>query len=139
MDVPTWTAMRSLMNEKPLPLMQVGFLPFVPAPAYATVYTAMKNFLNVVNQLKQQTLPLFCDEGVFRTVIHIYLNHNGEFQNLLPMLGAFHMAKIAQQSAGKYIRDTGFEVALIEMKTFGIKLYRVCLMELITSDHSEVY
>ena len=42
MDVPTWTAMRSLMNEKPLPLMQVGFLPFVPAPVtdYATVYSS---------------------------------------------------------------------------------------------------
>ena len=124
MDVPTWAAMRSLMNEKPFPLMQVGFLPFVPAPVtdYATVYTAMKNFLNVVNQLKHQILPLFCDEGVFRTVIHIYLNHNEEFQNLLPMLGSFHIAKIAQHSAGKYIRDSGFDDALIEMKTFGIKV-----------------
>ena len=107
MNVPTWAAMRSLMNEKPLSLTQVGFLPFAPAPMTdcATVYTAMKNFLNVVNQLKQQTLPLFCDEGVFRAVIHIYLNHNEEFQNLLPMLGAFHMPKIAQHSVGKYIRD----------------------------------
>ena len=32
MDVPPWAAMRSLMNEKPMPLMQVGFLPLVPAP-----------------------------------------------------------------------------------------------------------
>ena len=124
MDVPTWAAMRSLMNEKPLPLMQVGFLPFVSAPVtdYATVYTAMKNFLNVVNQLKQQTLPLFCDQGVFRTVIHIYLNHNEEFQNLLPMLGAFHMPKIAQHSTGKYVKDSGFGDTLIETKTFGIKV-----------------
>ena len=124
MDVPTRVAMCSLMNEKPLPLMQVGLLPFVPAPVtdYATIYTAMKNFLNIVNQLKQQTLPLFCDKGVFRIVIHIYLNHNEKFQNLLPMLGAFHMAKIAQHSAGKYIRDSGFEDALIETKTFGIKV-----------------
>ena len=124
MDVPTWAAMRSLVNEKPLLLMQVGFLSFVPVPVtdYFTVYTAVKNFLNVVNQLKQQTLPLFCDEGVFRTVLHIYLNHNKEFQNLLPMLGAFHMAKIAQHSAGKYIRDSGFEDALIETKTLGIKV-----------------
>ena len=38
------------------------------------------------------------------------------------MLGAFHMAKIAQHSAGKYIRDSGFEDALIETKTFGIKV-----------------
>ena len=37
MDVPTWAAMRSLTNEKPLPLMQVGFLPFVPAPVLTTL------------------------------------------------------------------------------------------------------
>ena len=76
------------MKDKPLPLMQVGFLPFLLATItdYATVYTATKNFLNVVGQLKQQILPLFCelkqqilplfcDEGVFRTVAHIYLIH----------------------------------------------------------------
>ena len=32
------------------------------------------------------------------------------------------MAKIAQHSAGTYIRDSGFEDALIETKTFGIKV-----------------
>ena len=112
------------MNEKPLPLMQVGFLPFLPAPVteFAIVYTAMKIFLNVASQLKQQTLPIFCDERVFRTVVHIYLNHNKEFQNLLPMRGAFHMAKIAQDSARKYIRDSHFEDPAIETKTFGIKV-----------------
>ena len=119
-DIPTWGAMRSLMNEKSLPLMQVGFLPFIPAPVtdYATVFTAMKNFLNIVGQLKQQILPLFCDEGVFRTVIHIYLHNYNTFQSLLPMSGAFHMAKVAEHCAGKYIRDSRFEDALIETKTF---------------------
>ena len=56
MDVPPWAAMRSLMNKKPLPLMQVGILPFIPAPVtdYATVYTTMKKFMNVSIQLRQQ-------------------------------------------------------------------------------------
>ena len=81
------------MNEKPLPLMQVGFLPFLPAPVteFAIVYTAMNIFLNIASHLKQQTLPIFCDERVFRAVVHIYLNQNEEFKNLLLMLGAFHM------------------------------------------------
>ena len=34
------------------------------------------------------------------------------------MLGAFHKAKVAKHPAGKYIRDSGFEDALIESKTF---------------------
>ena len=32
------------------------------------------------------------------------------------------MAKIAQYSAGKHVRDNCFEDVLIEMKTFGIKV-----------------
>ena len=32
MDIPTQEAIRSLMDEKPLHLMQAGFLPFVPVP-----------------------------------------------------------------------------------------------------------
>ena len=88
--------------------MQVGCLPFIPSPVtdYVTVYTAMKNVMNVSIQLRQQILPLFCDEGVFRIVVDIYLKHYEEFQNLLPMLGAFHMTKVAQHSAGKYISGT---------------------------------
>lgn len=58
MDVSTWPTVRSLRNEMTLSLMQVGFLPFILAPVTdnAIVYIAMKHFLNVVSQLKQQTL-----------------------------------------------------------------------------------
>ena len=60
------------MNDKPLSLMQAGFSPFLLATItdYATVYTATKNFLKVVSQLKQQILPLFCDEGVTTAQLH---------------------------------------------------------------------
>ena len=82
----------------------------------------MKIFLNVVNLLKQQIVTVFCDEEVFGTVNHIYLNQYEQFQNLLPTPGAFRMAKIAQHFAGKYIRASGFEDALMEAKTFGVKI-----------------
>ena len=38
------------------------------------------------------------------------------------MLGAFHKVKVAKHPAGKYIRDSGFEDAFIESKTFQIKV-----------------
>ena len=40
------------------------------------------------------------------------------------MLGAFHMAKCAQYSGGKYIRGSGFEDVFIERKTFKIKFIK---------------
>ena len=107
-----------------MPHTQVTFVPFIPEPVtdYATVYTSMKIFLNVVSLLKQQIVTVFCDKEVFGTVNHIYLNQYEQFQNLLPTPGAFPMAKIAQHSAGKYIRASGFEDALMEAKTFGVKI-----------------
>ena len=52
-DVPSWGGMRSLLSEANIPLMQVGFLPFLPHPVtdYQTVYTALKNFVKVCEQL----------------------------------------------------------------------------------------
>ena len=37
--------------------MQTGFLPFIPYPVteHATVYTALKNFIKVLQQLEQKT------------------------------------------------------------------------------------
>ena len=55
--------------------MQVAFLPFIlkPVTDYSTVYTLLKNF-NVLFQLEQEALPVFCDEGVYRIVVGIMLN-----------------------------------------------------------------
>ena len=55
--------------------MQTGFLSLIPYPVteHATVYTAMKNFIKVLQQLDQKALPIFCDEGVYRIDVDIYI------------------------------------------------------------------
>ena len=72
-SIPTWARCKSLLSKQPVSTMQVGFIPFIPSPVtdQSTVYTAMKNFL--LKQLEQNSLPLFCDEGVFRIVLKVYL------------------------------------------------------------------
>ena len=74
-DLPTWAGIQSLISLAELPLMQCGFLPFIPHPVtdHSTVYTAMENFVGVASQLEQDHLPVFCAEGVFRIVLDIYL------------------------------------------------------------------
>ena len=98
-STPTWAGYRSLLSAQTSPVMQVGFLPYLPYPVtkHETVYTAMHNFLSVLAQLEQKCLPVFCDEGVFRIVSDIVLKHPKEFENLVPMIGGFHMAKAAMQ------------------------------------------
>ena len=93
--IQSWAGSSALLTKSKLPLMQVAFLPFLPYPVTdtATVYTAMLNFSKLLNQLEQKTLPIFCDEGVFRIVLNIYLKNAEKFRDLVPMLGGFHMAK----------------------------------------------
>ena len=85
-NLPTWGALNSLISNSKLPIMQTGFLPFIPYPVteHTTVYTAMKNFIKVLQQLHQKALPIFCDETVYRIVVNIYLKCPNEFKMLIP-------------------------------------------------------
>ena len=98
-------ALNSLINDSKLPIMQTGFLLFIPHPVteHTAVYTAMKTFIKVLQQLDQKTLPNFCDEGVYRIVVNIYLKCLNELKMLVPGFGGFHMAKCVQHCIGKYI------------------------------------
>ena len=86
--------------------MQVGFLPYLPHPVteYDTVYTALKNFLKVLEQLDQKSLPVMCDEGVYSIVANIVLQRPEEFKDIIPMLGGFHMAKALFHCIGKCLK-----------------------------------
>ena len=122
--IPSWAGIKSLLSEVVVPEMHVGFLPFIPSPVteYSTVFTAMVNFTKLVKQLKQDALPLFCDEGVFRIMIDIYLQKQDQFKSIIPMLGGFHTAKCFEHCIGKYIQGSGLEQSLKQTRVFGVKV-----------------
>ena len=119
--VPTWAGCRALLSQSNVLLMNVGFLPYIPRPVtdYSTVYTAMHNFMSMLTQLDQPSVPLFCDEGVYRIIADIYLQRKEVFKNLVPMLGGFHMGKAVKHCIGKIMRGSGIEDALTESVVFG--------------------
>ena len=82
----------------------------------------MLNSIKVLQQLKQQSFPVSCDEGVFRIMLDVYLKFPEKFKDLVPMLGGFHMAKCVQRYIGKYVQGTGLEDALVETGIFGVKI-----------------
>ena len=59
--------------------------------------------------LKQETFPVFCDEGVFRIVLDIFMNNLDEFNDLLPMLRGFYMVKAVLHAIRKYIKGSGLD------------------------------
>lgn len=120
--IPGWSAFNSLVIKDTRPKQIVGFLPILPHPVteYSTVYTAMSNFNEVLSQLRQVSLPVFCDEGVYRIAKHIELLRPNEFTNLVLMLGDFHLTKIAMSCIGKYLRESGIQNVLVETEAYGI-------------------
>ena len=56
--------------------ISVGFLLFLPSPQieYSTVtaFSAIKNFSELFEQLKRDTLPHFCHDGVFKIIVDIF-------------------------------------------------------------------
>ena len=124
-NFPTWTGVKSLLATHDILEMQTGFLPFLPHPVteHSTVHTAMLNFLKVLEQLNQDFLPVYCDEGFFRIMLDIYLKCPDKFSKLIPMMGAFHMAKYVQHCIGKYIKGSGLADPLLEAKVFGANVF----------------
>ena len=127
--IPSWAGIESLISKSDAPIMQVGFLPFIQKPVtdYSTVYTVMLNMTKLASQLDQKILPVYCDKGVFRIVIDIYLQRENQFKNLIPMLRSFHTAKCLEHCIGKYIDDTGIDDCLSQTKVVGVKTLKSVL------------
>ena len=87
-------------------------------PADALVYTALKNFQNVLRQLGQDHLAIICDEGVYRIAREIMMCRPEEFTDLTLCLGSFHLLKIYLGCVVKYIRGSDAESIWIENEVF---------------------
>ena len=121
--IPTWGASHSLISYHNPPLSRIGFLPAIPSPVteYATVRKSLENFQSVRQQLNpsQALIPVFCDEGVYHTVVDIVMEESEMFSDIHGMMGMFHWVKILLKCAGRYLQGSGVEDALIECDVFG--------------------
>ena len=77
--------------------------------------TAIEKFVALAEQLDKNAIPVFCDEGVFRLVLNIFLKKQSEFKCLIPVLGGFHMAKCVLHCIGKYLNGCELEDRLVEI------------------------
>ena len=99
-------AFNSLVTDEDLTQKITGFLPVLPYPVteYAVVYTALKNFQDILSQLHQSHLPI--------TARAIIMNNPTEFSNVVLCLDSFHLIKVVMGAIGKYIDGSGAEIIL---------------------------
>ena len=63
-SMPSWSSFNSVISDRKRKIQQLGFLTILPHPVtkYETVYTSLINFKNVLSQLTQSQIAVFCDE-----------------------------------------------------------------------------
>ncbi|KAH3751018.1 hypothetical protein DPMN_185559 [Dreissena polymorpha] len=81
-----------LVSSAVVPMMRVGFQPVIPRPINerATVRHCLTNFQSVQRQLNQESLAIWCDEGVFALVADINLHETNKFRDHFLCMGSFH-------------------------------------------------
>ena len=116
----TWGALNAVTSDAHVPLKHVGFLPILPFPVtdYNSLYPSMKNFNGVLSKLVQVSLPVACDEDAYNIAKEIQMTSN-EFNNIILMMGSFHMTKVLLTCVDKYICGSGLENIFIENSVFG--------------------
>lgn len=86
----------------------------------STVYTAFCNFKNLLSQLKQKTLPVACNEGVYCIARHIILNNEEEFKGIQLFLGNFYIIKTLLGSMETYLKGSGAGTNFSETGLFSV-------------------
>ena len=90
--MPIWSAANSVLSTADkVPLKRVGFLPVLPYPVtqYDAVYSSLRNLQEILKYLHQSTLPVTCNEGVYRIAREIQLIRPNEFSDIVLCLGSF--------------------------------------------------
>ena len=72
--MPTWAAIKSLFLHSHIPLMQVVFLLFIlkPVTEHATIYTAMINFVKILEQLDRKSMPILFENCIPHSGRYLY-------------------------------------------------------------------
>ena len=94
--MPSWSAFTSVVSKETLSQKIEVFLPVIPSHVtdHQTVYTALKNFKDILKQLSQTHLAATCDEGVYHIAREITMGNAPEFEKIVLCLGSFHNKNI---------------------------------------------
>ena len=123
-SMPGWRETNRVLSEKDITKKRVAFLPVLPYPVtqYDTVYTSLRTFIAILRHVDQSKLPVTSDEGVYHIAREIQLIRPKEFEDIVLLMGSFHMAKVALGCLGKYLKGSGAESILVESATFGVNV-----------------
>ena len=123
--VPDFTAFHSTVLDIDLQHEQtkIGYSPVFPDKitddnvCLHIMETALKALQSA--ELKQSTIPIFCDNGVYPKLRQVKAEFPEKFQAVTVMIGSFHFMMAYMGSIGKLFGNLGYSEILLESKIFG--------------------
>ena len=117
--MPSWSASNSVWTNENIPEKSLAFLPVLPHPVTecSQFYSAMKNFVDIVYQLTQNKIPMYCDECLSYCLRNKTYKTRG-IQDLVPRLGTFYMVKTVLKCICKYLQGSGADFTWLEAVIF---------------------
>ena len=91
------------------------------------MYTLLQLFHDVLNQLKQDWIPLFCDKGVFFYLTRDLFQRFEEFKNNVPIIWNFHLLKAVKHFLRKCLKRNNLSRCLGWRESFGVKTLAVVI------------
>lgn len=120
-QVPAWTGFnQQISSVRPLP-STVGHLPIINAVAhdYDTIWTVMQNCQHMTKSLNQRYTVLTFDEQLYCKARMLKWHRPNECQNIVVMLGGFHIQMTFAKVIGKYMENSGLHDVWVESGVFG--------------------
>ena len=119
-SMPSWSSFNSVISDRKGKVQHVGFLPIhIQLQSMKQWHMSLINFKNILNQLTQSHIAVFCD-GVYHIAREITLLKPDEFLGIVLCLGSFHMIKAFLACIGKYLSGSVCRTIWAQNKVFGI-------------------
>ena len=115
--LPSWSAFNADLKSSNMHReCQVNYCPVVEASPteLSTVFTVLKNTINMANQLGQEDAVIVLDQTIYAKALEIIWQNEQEFQRLVVRMGAFHVTCAYLAAIGKRFGDAGLSDILIE-------------------------
>ena len=77
--VSSWAVIRALLSNTFVLRMHAGFLPFLPSPVTEYSMQCYEKLHSACWAAKARCFPSFCDEGVFRVAVDVFLQKQDQF------------------------------------------------------------
>ena len=110
-SAPTWHSYNARKAQGSVTPTTIAYLPMLDAPAteYATIVNTLEILQTNTNHLGQRNTVVFFDQAMYSKAMELVLANKDKFEDIVLMMGGFHINMNFLAAVGKMIAELGWE------------------------------